>query len=348
MGLLKKAATFTMLEIKGDLGPLKEMIQVIEEYPTPNIDGKSDEQAFSFSKINDVFEKGVVMGETVLGFGMRQDKKSISKSLLKKKMQEGMKNIKSDAKAKKQKITKEDKQLLKDNIMGEMFAEAKPIEKLVEVLWDTEKQVVYLGTSSKDIVGSFVSLILKVFPAAEIKQWNPLNPETKEDAEKKGTKECFQNAFFTWIFYETRVQTGKMWIPLNIKFLSDSAAVTIKGESDISLETYFAIYRSRFVDSLDLGYVFEEGKDKQEYEVSLSRGSWTIKNLKMKPEMVHEEVQSAVFERAKTFGEFVGRLVKLVKEFEEIRNNDNKDKKFWESLKVMASDHIKQELEGIS
>lgn len=345
MGLLKKAATFTMLEVSGDLPPLKEIIAEIEGMPVPNIDGTSDEQAFSFCKANDVFERGVVQGETVLGFGMRHDKKSISKTLLKKRMQEGVRKLKADAKAKKQKVTKDEKQVLKENIMGEMFAETKPIEKLIEVLWDTENKTVYLGTSSKDITAAFVSLLLKTFPAAEIKLWNPLDPQTK-DADKKGTKDCFQNAFFTWIFYETRVQTGKMWIPLNIKFLSDSAAVTIKGESDISLETYLAIYRSRYVDALDLGYVIDDGKDKQEYEVSLSRGSWTIKNLKVKPEMVHEDVKSAVFERARTFGEFVQRFVKLVKEFEDIRNNENKDKKFWDSLKVMASDNIKKELEG--
>lgn len=339
MGLLKKAATFTVVRIEGEIPLLAEIKAKIEGSATPDINGTSAPEAFSLCKVSDVFDKSVIQGETALAFGMRHDKKTISKSLFKKKYSEALKKLKYEAKLAKRKVDKDEKALLKENILGELYAEAKPIEKLVEVIWDTSKNVAYVGSASKMIVDAFVVTMMKLFPHLTFAAWMPLQTETKH-VDRKGSKDHFQNAFFTWIFYETKIKRDKFWIPLNIKFLNDSAQVTIKGDTEISLESYLSVYHGRLVDGLDLGYTQGE----QQYELSLSRGSWAFKKLLIKPEMVHENLDSAVFERSRSFHEVTEKFVELVREFESIRNDDTKDLAFWKSLNEMASKKIKEGL----
>lgn len=347
MGLLSKAATFTILNITGsNLPSLAEVKEMVENTPVKEIEGSSDKESYGFCKIDEVFEVGAVQGETVLGFGLRQDKKTISNSLFRKKFREALKKAKIDARARKAKITKEDKEMLKENILGELYAEASPIEKLTEILWDTERNQVYFGATQAVVIDSFIRLVLAKFSDVTVTPLNPLSPETKH-ADLKGSRDNFQNAFFTWIFYETKVKKDILWNPNNIKLLKGDTTVTIKGDTTVSLEAYLSIYGNRLVDSLDLGYNVGTEASKKEYQVTLKRGSWSLMKVKISPEIVHENNESAVFERAASFREFVSLFLELVKQYEAIRNDAAQDKKFWDSLHNLASDHIKKELEAL-
>jgi len=339
MGLLKKAATFSVINIKGKVPDLFTVKKAIESSPTPNIEGTTSPECFGFCSIVDVFDKEVVQGDQTISFGLRHDKKTVSKSLFKKKYSEGLKKLKLEAKQAKKKVDKDEKIILKENILAQLYAGAKPIEKLIEVLWDTETETIYIGTANKVIIDAFVSLCSKLFPDIELIRWNPLSPET-QNADIKGSKDNFQNAFFTWVYYETKTNKDKFWIPLNITFINDSAQVSIKGDTDISLESYLSIYHGRLVDSLDIGYT----EDDVQYEMTLVRGTWAFKKFLVKPETVHENLDSATFERSKLFKEVTDKFTKLVREFEKIRNDEEKNKNFWKSLSNMASEKIKESL----
>jgi hypothetical protein len=339
MGLLKKAATFSVIQVQGNIPDLNTLKSSIEGSTTPNIEGSTAPECFSFCKINDVFDKEVIQGDQTIAFGLRHDKKVVSKSLFKKKYSEGLKKLKVEAKQAKRKVEKDEKVILKDNILANLYAGAKPLEKLIEILWDTETKTIYVGTANKALIDAFVSQCTKLFPEMELIRWQPLSPET-QNSDVKGSKDNFQNAFFTWVYYETKINKDKFWIPLNITFVNDSAQVSIKGDTDISLESYLSIYHGRLVDSLDIGY----SDDDQQYEMTLTRGTWAFKKFLTKPEIVHENLDSAAFERSKLFKEVTDKFTKLVKEFEEIRNNDDKNRKFWKSLSDMASQKIKESL----
>jgi hypothetical protein len=345
MGLLKKGATFTVFEVSGTLPSLAEIKSKIETSPTPSIEGSSQSEAFSFCSAEDVFDKKVAQGEAVLGFGVRHDKKTISKPLFKKKYKEALKKARFEAKQSKRKIGKEDKELIKQNIEGEMYAEVKPIEKHYEVLWDTRNSRLYFGSATAKVLAGFVNVMLKQFEEVNIAQWYPLSKDTKH-AEVKGSRDNFQNAFMTWVFYETKQKKDTYWCPLSVKFLGGDTAVTVRGDAEASLEPYISIVSARFVDQMDLGLSLpKENGDKVKYEVTVKRGDWSFRGLKVIPEISHENMESAVFERSALLGEFVKQYKNLVEQYEAIRNDAASDKTMWDTMTSYASDRIKQGLE---
>jgi len=347
MGLLKKAATFTVFEVRGSLPSLAEIKSKIETSPTPQIEGTSAPEAYSFCNVEEVFEKKVIQGEAVLGFGLRHDKKTISKPLFKKKYKEALKKARGEAKQAKRKITKEDKELIKANIEGELYSEVKPIEKHFEVLWDTRNGRIFVGSGTPKVLAGFINVMVKLFEDLTIVQWYPLSKDTKH-VDAKGSRENFQNAFMTWVFYETKQKKETFWCPLSVKFLGGDTAVTVRGDAEASLEPFLSIVSSRLVDQMDLGYSLDkENGDKMKYEVTIKRGDWAFRGLKVAPEINHENIESAVFERSAALGEYVEHFQKLVREYEEIRNDEVKDKTMWTTMTNFASERIRKEL-GVS
>jgi hypothetical protein len=342
MGLLKKKASFTVFNVAGEMPLLKEVMNIITNDPTPDIKGTTAKEAFSLCAMQDVFEKGAIQGEASIGFGVRHDFKSISdsKALLKKQFKEELKKLKAECKGTKRKIDKEAKQEIKERLEGDLYLKTDPTEKHFECLWDTKEKILYVGITSDKILAGVMSHLIKLFPTLQFSVWNPLSSETKHASELKGSSDNFQNAFFTWIFYETKTNAVQYWSPLNIKFMNDDATVSIKGDTAISLEAYFALYASRFVDGIDLSY---KVNDERRFDVSLKRGSWSFRGVKITPDINFEGLESAVFERSRTFKEFLGVFQNLIKQFEEIRNDSSKDKKFWKSVQTLAADRIKRE-----
>lgn len=344
MGLLKKGATFTVFSVEGAPAVLDEIKSKIESSPTPNIEGSSQAEAYSLCSIEEVFDKKVTQGEAVLGFGLRHDKKTISKPLFQHKYKEAMKKARYEAKTAKRKLTKDDKDLIKANIEGELYSEVKPIQKHFEILWDTRNNRIFVGTATPKVLAGFISVLVHLFEDITLSQWYPLAKATKH-TDVKGTRDNFQNSFLTWIFYETKQKKETFWCPLSVKFLSGETAVTIRGDAAASLEPYLSIFSSRLVDQMDLGYSFpKENGDQVKYEVTVKRGDWAFRGLKVSPEINHENRESAVFERTAALSEFVDHYHKLVKEYEAIRSDEVKDKTMWTAMTQFASDRIKQEL----
>lgn len=340
MGLLRKAATFTVFEISGILP--ENLQSIIENVDVPKIEGTSTPEAFSFCSMSDPYEKGVIESGGVYGIGLRHDFKSISdsKAQAKKLYKEKLVEMRKEAKAERRKITREDKKNLKDSIEADFYMKAPVSQKSYDLLLDTRNKLLYVGSTTASVLDGFIMYALKVLPDTQFNIWNPLSEETQHNAEIKGSPDNFQNAFFTWIFYETKQNSEIFWSPVNIKFLNDDATISVKGDTAISLETFFAIHASRLVDSLDVGYKMD---DERRIEVTLKRGTWGFKGLKVVPEMKHESEDSAVFERAGLFKEFLEMFEKLVKQFEEIRNSPEKNKDFWKSLKKLAEERIRRE-----
>lgn len=341
MGLIKKAATFTVFNVEDeDKFTIKEIIECLNKQVIPEIEGNSSKEAFGFCSLEDPFENGVTLGETSLGFGLRHDSKKISKTAAKKRFKEEFSKLKQEAKLSRKKITKEEKQALKEQIESQFYADATVDEKLYEIIWDTKNKLLYLGTASGKIVDGAQELFLKTFPDTTFSLWNPISENTEHVPDAKGTPENFQNAFFTWIFKETKVNPAKCWNPTAVKFVNDDAEITVKGDTAVTLETFISLLASRLVDGLDMGYQLD---DERKFEVNLNRGSWAIKKLKIMPEINFENTESAVFERSASFKEFLDVFQNLVKEFEAVRNDKESNQEFWKSIKDLSNDRIKRE-----
>jgi hypothetical protein len=316
------------------------MMDVLEKQVAPKIDGTIARDAFGICSLEDLFEVGVTRGKESLGFGLRHDSKKISKAQAKRLFGEEFKELKLEAKANRTKITKEDKKLLKEKIEGDLYLKAKPEEKHYEVIWDATNKLIYLGTGSGKVVGGFQETLMKAFPKMKFDLWNPISEQTKHAPDMKGTPENFQNAFFTWIFRETKTNPSQCWNPMTVKLINDDATITVKGDTSISLEAYFSLLASRLVDGLDIGYKID---DDRKIEVSVQRGSWAFKKLKIMPEVSFETDDAAVFERAIAFKEFLDLFQKLIHQFEAVRNDATSNKEFWKSIKDLSNDRIKRE-----
>jgi len=342
MSLLKKAATFTVFTVGQEDKSLtaQELKKLVQKQVIPVIEGTIAQDAFGFCSMEDLFEVGVTESGGVLGFGIRHDGKKISKALAKRLFDEQFAEMKETAKLERRKITKEDKKLLKEKIEGDLYLKAKPEEKHYEVIWDTRNNLIYVGSGSGKIVAGAQETFMKALPTVKFDLWDPISEKTKHVPEMKGTPENFQNAFFTWIFKETKINPSRCWNPMTVKLINDDATITVKGDTSVSLETFFSLLASRLVDGLDMGYKIDE---EHKIEVTLQRGSWAIKKLKIMPEMNFETTDAAIFERAGSFKEFLDLFQGLVQEFEAVRNDEKSNREFWKSIKDMSNDRIKRE-----
>lgn len=340
MGLLKKKATFTILEVLEGIPSKETIIQELSNQKFVDITNTSNAEAFSVCQITDVFTQEIMESGPIVGFGIRYDKKSISKTLLKKRYKEELAKLRKEKYGSK--ISKEEKLLLKETVIGELYSQAKPIEKLIEVLWETKNNKIYVSSASNKIVDAVSILLCRVFEEIELSRWTPLS-ETTVHEQIKGSRENFQNAFFTWLFYETKnLKNKRLWIPSNIKFLGNETSITIKGDPEISIEAALAAFNSKLVESLDLGYGKED--DATSYSVSLKEGSWSFRGLTFTPDIKHEDTLSAMFERVQSFEEFLDQFINLIHEFEAIRNDSKTDKMFWDSLSKITFNHLKEQL----
>lgn len=346
MGLLQKAATFTALKTSGTLLSVGEVKKILLEQTHKDITGLSEKEKFTVCGISDVYTTSVEQAESILAFGIRHDKKSISAPLFKKRYKEEMQKLRKDRKGTKQKITKEDRLLIKDNINGELYSAAQPVEKLIEVLWDVKDQTIYVGVSSPKVLDSIIHLLLQAFDELNLAPWNPLDVKTKHDPQAKSSRDNFWNAFFTWLFYETRKKDKDkpIWVPGNITFSKNDTSVTIKGDTDISMEVWTSVLASKLVDKLDLGYEVDK---QHQFQCTLSKGSWALKQLKVLPEIKHENMESSIFERSQSYKQFIEKFTQLIKQYESIRNDEKKDQGFWESLTTLTSSKIKNEIGGM-
>lgn len=346
MGLLQKAATFKVLKVAGSVPSLGEVKSILSGLPHKDINGTSDKEAFSVCHVEDVFKAGAVeQSESTLAFGVRHDKKTISRPMFKKRYKEEMLKLRKERKGTKLKITKDDRQLIKENVEGELYSQAKVVEKLIEVLWDTKDQTLYVGVTSDKIIDSIIHVLITAFQSLELKSWNPLDIKTKhEDVET--SRNNFWNAFFTWIFYETRKKDKDkpIWVPGNITFSKNDNSVTIKGDTDISMEVWTAVLTSKLVESLDLGYEVDK---EHKYEVNLKEGSWAFRGLKITPDIRHENLETAIFERVESYKQFIAKFTQLVRQYESIRNDEKQDNGFWESLSSLSSSKIRNEIGGM-
>jgi hypothetical protein len=341
MGLMKKAANFTVVSIDGlkdlDVTSIKESLSRCR---IKDIKGTGDAQAFGFCKIDDAFEFDLCFSDGLIGVGLRFDKKQISKTLFKKLYKAELKKQNSGlgiSTKKKKRLTKEEKQFVKEEVMSRLYAEAVPLEKVFEVILNYKEGKAFIGAIAPAIVDGFGECLRRVIPTASVSVWSP----EPIDNDTKGSKENYQNALFTWILHKSVAEPKRQWIPHSATFFDGSSTVTVKSDSEFPTEAFFSSYKDRVVDALK----FSVEKEDRQMDVSLSRGSWGFKQVKFKPEVVHEDADSALFERYSSLDEVVTNLKKIVDEFGEIRGT-KKEQDFWTQVHKDAKEKIKLEVQA--
>lgn len=341
MGLMKKAANFTVVSVEGlEKMNVTEIRAALSQCRIKEIKGSADAQAFGFCKINDPFEFDLCFSDGLIGVGLRFDKKQISKGLFKKLYKAELKKQTSSGlgmSVKRKKLTKEEKQYAKEEVLGRMYAEAVPLEKVFDVILNYKEGTALVGATSPAIVDGFGECLRKVINTASVSTWTP----EPIDNDSKGTKENYQNALLTWILHKSVSEPKRQWVPRSATFYDGSSTVTVKSELEFPTEAFFSSYKDRVVDALNFSLV--DG-DKQT-DVSLSRGSWGFKQVKLKPEITHEDADSALFERYHSLNGVVDKLKTIVDEFGEIKGTP-KEKDFWVQVHKDAKEKIQSEVQA--
>jgi hypothetical protein len=338
MGLIKKAANFTVLSIEGlgEMTPV-EIEAALSKGRIKDIKGMGDSEAFGFCKVNDPFDFALSYGSGVLGFGLRHDKKKISKGLFKKLYRAELRQtVLNKQTTKKVRLSKEEKQYAREEVLARMYSEATPIEKVAEVILNSQDGVAFLGTTNPYQVDGFCQCLKKVLPEAEVTVWNPKAIEH----ETKGTKENYQNALLTWILSNSLNDSSRGWVPQSAKFFDGVSTISVKSDQELPTEAWFSSFKDRVVDAISFSLIEKD----RGVDLSLSRGSWCFRGVKFSPEIAHEDVESALFERFTSLSEVVSRVKKIVEEFNEIRGTD-KESAFWEQMHIDAKEKIKSEVE---
>jgi hypothetical protein len=249
MGLIKKAANFTVLTVEG-LKKFKpvEIETALLKGRIKDIKGSGDVEAFGFCKINDPFDFSVVYNNGILGFGLRHDKKKISKGLFKKLYKSELRQLISlnDSGRKRKRLSKEEKLYAKEEVLARMYAEAQPIEKVCEVLLNFQEGVAFVGTTNPHEIDGFCDGFKKVLPEAQLSVWCPeiIDPDTK------GTKENYQNALLTWVLTKSVSETDRGWTAQSAKFYDGISTINIKSDQELPPEAWFSSFKDRVVDAV--------------------------------------------------------------------------------------------------
>lgn len=340
MGLMKKAANFTVVSVDGlEKMNVTEIREALGRCRIKEIKGSADAQAFGFCKIDDPFEFDLCFSDGLIGVGLRFDKKQISKGLFKKLYKAELKKQTSGLgmSMKRKKLTKEEKLYAKEEVLGRMYAEAVPLEKVFEVILNYKEGTAFIGATAPAIVDGFGECLRRVISTASVSTWAP----EPIDNDSKGTKENYQNALLTWILHKSVSEPKRQWIPRSATFYDGSSTVTVKSELEFPTEAFFSSYKDRVVDALSFSLV----DDDKQTDVSLSRGGWGFKQVKFKPEIAHEDADSALFERYQSLNGVVGKLKTIVDDFGKIRGT-NKEKDFWAQVHKDAKEKIQSEVQA--
>ena len=325
MGLIKKAANFTVLSVEGlgEMTPI-QIETALSKGRIKDIKGVGDPEAFGFCKVNDPFDFALSYGSGVLGFGLRHDKKKISSGLFKKLYRAELRKIVMNKQStRKVRLSKEEKQYAREEVLARMYSEASPIEKVAEVILNCQDGIAFLGATNPYQIDGFCQSLRKVLPDVQVSIWNP----KAVDNETKGTKENYQNALLTWILSNSLNDSSRGWVPQSAKFYDGVSTVSVKSDQELPSEAWFSSFKDRVVDAISFSLIEKD----RGVDLSLSRGSWCFRGVKFNPEVAHEDLESALFERFNSLNEVVSRVKKIVEEFNEIRGTA-KESAFWEQM----------------
>ena len=101
----------------------------------------------------------IVAGTGLVG-GFRIDTKVVPKPLIKKLYREKLKDHQQEFGTK---LNKTDKQILKEECKQQLLLKALPNPKMVNWIWDTEKNRVYLDTKSTKVIDAFMGMFTATF-----------------------------------------------------------------------------------------------------------------------------------------------------------------------------------------
>ena len=134
-----------------------------------DIDGEPDEIAVGWADFENIFETNLNNfwfdlddHNDIIKISMRFDEKKINKNILKKEMNEKIKEIKQNG----YEVNKAQKKEIKEQVSDVLFSKAKAEPKGFNVIWKPYKGKVYLFSTNKKVNDAFQTLFYSTFEVA--------------------------------------------------------------------------------------------------------------------------------------------------------------------------------------
>lgn len=170
MGFLSASTSFTRYRLAGELPPtlLAEAPDRLKKFAFRDIDRSADERSFGwvcFDHFLDVSwktappEKG-----SYFTFTLRLDTRRISPAVLKKHLILALDEHKTRmAEAGRRSISKDERQEIGERVRLSLLAKTLPVPAVFEIIWNTQTDMVYLGSVNSKIREMFEELFSMTF-----------------------------------------------------------------------------------------------------------------------------------------------------------------------------------------
>lgn len=241
----------------------------------------SQEQGVGWVAADDIFRTDFGLEDCVAGTGIvggfRIDVKAVPKPLLKKLFKEKLRERQRDL---GEKLTKADKQILKEECKEQLLLKTLPNPKMVTWIWDREKNRIYLDSKSPKVVDAFSAFFSKTF-------------DTPLEIMTFGIESDEITHFLDWLWKNVNsLETS--WVDQDVTLGSEEDTFKFKGP-DIGkhVEEIDSFKKDKTVKTIGIGTVI----NKHDFYLTFSAKNMII-GAANKNKIKHESIETAVLDNS--------------------------------------------------
>ena len=202
MGLLAPSASICHFEITGNLNN-QEIYELcatrLAENRFHSIENSADEYSCGWVQLddadaNDFAEPASIRRDTHLCFALREDRRKIPASLLKREVARlGAEFLASHPNFNR--VPKQEREAIRDRASSQLFARTLPTPAISDIDWDVEKGLLRFTSLGQKRIDSFQGLFHQTFPELRLRLLTPLaRARTLTDGAQRETLESLNKA----------------------------------------------------------------------------------------------------------------------------------------------------------
>jgi len=256
----------------------------------------SEEFGDGWCSMEDMFNSNFGLAEVnfseYIAAGYRYDQKLIPKALIRKLYKGKLK-----ARSKEEKLSKVDRQILKEECKAELVIKTLAKPNSVHWIWDIKSNLIYLDTKSSKTVDNFIMLFTKTFG---------LNLTSKN----YGLVEDQLSRFLDNIWTNIETMDG-VWIDTNVVFDANKTKFNFSGSD---LESYLkeieSIKKDKPVEKLGICIAIKDA----DYSIGFTNKNFIV-TVKDSAKMKFESVDAAVIINSDRMKLITNKILNLVKNY---------------------------------
>lgn len=167
MSFLASKTSLTRFKVNGDIGdsPIETVKMGLEKYVIRDISNEPDEILAGWTSLKDPytpkFEDSSFLIGSYFAFCLRIDKKKVAGKVLKAQCK--LAENKTLTESGREYLSKKEKKEIKENVKAALLAKVTPVPHVFELVWDTDKSIIWFYSTQKSASEELETLFLKSF-----------------------------------------------------------------------------------------------------------------------------------------------------------------------------------------